>query len=60
MPYTIYAKMKRMGRQRKEELMPVRFELEKKPDTVRELFNDPGAKGSGCLGEGFLRAAGRK
>ena len=30
MPYTIYAKMKRMGRQRKEELTPVRFELEKK------------------------------
>ncbi|MCI9103908.1 MAG: hypothetical protein HFG47_11495 [Lachnospiraceae bacterium] len=39
MPYTIYAKMKRMGRQRKEELTPVRFELEKKPDTVREFFS---------------------
>ena len=37
MAFTIYAKMKRVGKQKKEDLLPVPFELEKRPDTVREL-----------------------
>lgn len=38
MGFTIYAKMKRLGKQKKEELVPVPFELETRPDTVRELL----------------------
>ena len=37
MAFTIYAKMKRVRKQKKEDLLPVPFELEKRPDTVREL-----------------------
>ena len=37
MAFTIYAKMKRVGKQKKEDLLPVPFELEKRPDTVQEL-----------------------
>ena len=32
MAFTIYAKMKRVGKQKKEDLLPVPFELEKRPD----------------------------
>ncbi|MCI8949325.1 MAG: hypothetical protein HFG49_04680 [Lachnospiraceae bacterium] len=38
MSYTIYVRMKKVGKQKKEELDPVSFELEKKPDTVKELI----------------------
>lgn len=38
MSYTIYARMKKVGKQKKEELEPVPFELEKKPDTVKDLI----------------------
>lgn len=38
MAFTIYARMKRAGKQKKEELVPVPFELEARPDTVRELL----------------------
>lgn len=37
MAFTIYARMKRAGKQKKEELVPVPFELERRPETVREL-----------------------
>lgn len=30
--------MKKVGKQKKEELEPVPFELEKKPDTVKDLI----------------------
>ncbi|WP_125141683.1 hypothetical protein [Clostridium transplantifaecale] len=40
MAYTIYARMKRVGKQKKEDLLPVAFELGKKPDTVRELLTE--------------------
>lgn len=40
MAYTIYARMKRAGKQKKEDLLPVPFELERKPDTVRELLTE--------------------
>ena len=40
MAYTIYARMKRAGKQRKEDLVPVSFELGSKPDTVRELLTE--------------------
>lgn len=38
MTYTIYARMKKAGTQKKEDLRPVPFELEKKPETVKELI----------------------
>ena len=38
MGFTVYARMKRAGKQRKAELVPVPFELEARPDTVRELL----------------------
>lgn len=38
MAFTIYARMKRAGKQKKEDLIPVPFELETRPDTVRELL----------------------
>lgn len=38
MSYTIYARMKKAGRQKKESLVPAPFELPKRPDTVRELL----------------------
>lgn len=38
MAFTIYARMKRAGKQRKEELIPVPFELEARPETVGELL----------------------
>lgn len=40
MPYTIYARMKRAGKQKKEDLLPVPFSLERRPDTVRELLTE--------------------
>lgn len=42
MAFTIYAKMKRVGKQKKEDLLPVPFELEKRPDTVREACDGSG------------------
>lgn len=38
MSYTVYARMKKLGKQKKEALEPVPFLLEKKPETVRELI----------------------
>lgn len=38
MAFTIYARMKRAGKQKKAELAPVPFELERRPETVRELL----------------------
>ena len=38
MSYTIRARMKKAGKQKKESLIPVPFELPKRPDTVRELL----------------------
>ncbi len=38
MAFTVYARMKRVGKQREAEMVPVPFELEKRPDTVRELL----------------------
>lgn len=38
MSFTIYARMKKVGKQKKEDLIPVPFELEARPDTVRQLL----------------------
>ena len=38
--FTIYATMKKMGKQKKESLVPVPFVLEQKPETVRELLTE--------------------
>lgn len=38
MAFTIYARMKRAGKQKKEETEPVPFELLQQPGTVRELL----------------------
>ena len=38
MPFTIYVKMKKTGKQRKADLQTVTFELEARPQTVRELI----------------------
>ena len=38
--FTIYATMKKMGKQKKESLVPVPFVLEKKPETARELLTE--------------------
>lgn len=38
MGFTIYVRMKRAGKQKREDLVPVSFELEQRPDTVRELL----------------------
>ena len=38
MAFTIYVRMKKLGKQRKEALAPTAFVLEKQPDTVRELL----------------------
>lgn len=38
MAFTIYAKMKKAGKQKKEELKPVPYELEERPGTVCELL----------------------
>lgn len=38
MEFTIYARMKRLGKQRRAEVAPVPFVLEKRPETVRELL----------------------
>lgn len=38
MSFTVYARMKKAGKQRKEALLPAPFELERQPDTVRELL----------------------
>ncbi|HCT93164.1 MAG TPA: hypothetical protein DF613_17530 [Lachnospiraceae bacterium] len=38
MSYTIYVRMKKLGKQKSRDLQPVPFILEKRPDTVRELL----------------------
>ena len=38
MAFTIYASMKQVGKQKKEAFIPVPFELEQRPETVRELI----------------------
>lgn len=38
MSYTVYAKMKKLGRQKKETLEPVPFVLKTQPKTLRELL----------------------
>lgn len=38
MSFTIYAKIKKAGRQKRESLVPAPYELVKKPGTVRELL----------------------
>lgn len=38
MSFTIYVRMKKPGRQKSADLQPVPFELDEKPQTVRELL----------------------
>ncbi|MDE7028647.1 MAG: hypothetical protein K2P63_01555 [Lachnospiraceae bacterium] len=38
MAFTIYARMKKLGRQSRADIEPVPFELDEKPQTVRELL----------------------
>lgn len=38
MGFTVYARMKRLGKQKRTEVAPVPFVLEKRPETVRELL----------------------
>ena len=38
MSFTVYVKMKKLGRQDRTKLAPVPFLLEKKPDTLQELL----------------------
>ena len=38
MSFTIYARMKKLGKQKSEDLVPVPFTLDAKPQTVRELL----------------------
>lgn len=38
MAFTIYAKMKKLGKQKKESLRLFPYELEKRPETVREFI----------------------
>lgn len=38
MAYTIYVRMKKLGKQKNADLQPVPFVLDEKPDSVRELL----------------------
>ena len=38
MSFTVYARMKKIGKQKREDLSPIPFVLEKKPETLRELL----------------------
>lgn len=38
MPFTIYVRMKKLGKQRAADLQPVPYELDKRPESVRELL----------------------
>lgn len=38
MSFTVYVRMKKLGRQKKTELAPVPFLLDEKPDTLKELL----------------------
>lgn len=38
MSFTIYVRMKKLGKQKSADLQPVSFELDEKPQTVRELL----------------------
>lgn len=40
MPYTICARMKRAGKQRKDDIIPIPFSLLRRPDTVRQLLTE--------------------
>lgn len=39
MSYTIYARMKKIGKQKTADILPVPFELDARPETVRELLS---------------------
>ena len=39
MSFTIYARMKKLGKQKKADIVPVPFVLEKKPECVRDLLD---------------------
>lgn len=45
MSFTVYARMKKLGKQKKADIEPVPFVLEEKPETVRDLLT-----GLVCLG----------
>lgn len=38
MSFTIYVRMKKLGKQKSADLQPIPFELDTKPETVRELL----------------------
>ena len=38
MSFTIYVRMKKLGKQKSADLQPISFELDTKPETVRELL----------------------
>lgn len=38
MPFTIYVRMKKLGKQKRTELQPIPFVLKEKPKTLRELL----------------------
>lgn len=38
MPFTVYVRMKKLGKQKSRDLQPVPFTLEKRPDTLRDLL----------------------
>lgn len=38
MSFTVYARMKKLGKQKSAQLQPIPFVLEEKPDTLRELL----------------------
>lgn len=40
MSFTIYARMKKLGKQKKADIVPVPFVLEKRPECVRDLLTD--------------------
>ena len=39
MSFTIYAQMKKLGKQKKADIVPVPFVLEKKPESVQDLLD---------------------
>lgn len=45
MSFTIYVKMKKLGKQKSADLQPVPFILDRKPQTLRELLTDLTALG---------------
>ena len=45
MAFTIQVRMKKLGKQKSQDLQPVPFELAQKPETVRELLTSLTALG---------------